>query len=62
MDKGRRGGQPMWILLTNVDIIKGFLFVLDLFKGSFGPFNAYLVVLGLFLPNTEKKKLKKYLQ
>ena len=40
-----RGGEPMWIL--------GFLYVLGLFKGSFGRFNAYLVVFGIFLPKTE---------
>ena len=31
------------------------------FKGSFGIFNAYCVVFGLFLPKTEEK-IKKYLQ
>ena len=34
------------------------MYVLGLFEGSFGLFNAYLVVFGLFLPKTEEKKLK----
>ena len=33
-------------------------YVLGLFKGIFGLFNAYLVVFGLFLPKTEEKNLK----
>ena len=37
------------------------LYVLGLFKGIFGLFNAYLVVFGLFLPKTVKK-IKKYPQ
>ena len=31
------------------------MYVVGLFKGSFGLFNAYLVVFGLFLPKTEEK-------
>ena len=46
MDKGIGGGVRQWR--------KGFLYVLGPFKGSFGRFNAYLVVIGLFLPKTEK--------
>jgi hypothetical protein len=46
MDKGRGGGVRQWG--------KGFLYVLGLFEGSFGLFYAYLVVIGLFLPKTEK--------
>ena len=34
----------------------GELYVLGLFEGSFGLFNAYLVVFGLFLPKTEEKR------
>ena len=45
MEKGRGGGT------TNVD--KDFLYVLDFLKGSYGLFNAYLVVFGLFLPKKE---------
>ena len=29
-----------------------------IFKGSFGLFDAYLVVFGLFIPKTEKKYLQ----
>ena len=31
-----------------------FVFLLGLFEGSFGLFNAYLVVYGKFLPKTEE--------
>ena len=48
MDKGRGGGSD------NVD--KVFLYVLGLFESSFGLFNAYFVVFGLFLPKTEENK------
>ena len=41
----RGGGQPLCIRI---------LYVLVLFKGSFGLFNAYLVAFGLFLPKTEE--------
>ena len=34
------------------------MYVLGLFKGSFGLFNEYLVVFGLFLPKTEETKFK----
>ena len=44
------------------------MYVLGLFEGSFGLFNAYFVVFGLFLPKTEvklkipkKNYLKKYI-
>ena len=36
------------------------MYVLGLFEGSFGLFNAYLVVFGLFLPKTEEKNLNTY--
>ena len=42
-DEGR---QPMWIMI---------FYVLGLFKGSFGLFNAYWVVFGLYLYKTEEK-------
>ena len=47
----------MWIRVegegsNNVD--KDFCNVLDLFEGSFGLCNAYLVVFGLFLPKKEE--------
>ena len=46
----------MWIRVEggsdNVD--KDFLYILNLFKGSVGPLNAYLVVFGLILPKTEE--------
>ena len=45
MDKGKAGGSD------NVDT--DFVYVLGLFKGSFGLFNAYLVVFCLFLPKKE---------
>ena len=32
------------------------MYVLGLFKSSFGLFNAYLVVFGLFLPKRKEKK------
>ena len=35
--------------------IRIFVYVLGFFKGSFGLFNAYLVLFGLFLPKTEEK-------
>ena len=38
----------------------GFLYVLGLFEASFGLFNAYLVVFGLFLPKTEEEKKNTY--
>ena len=41
------GGQKMWI---------GFLYLLGLFRGSKGHFNAYSVVFGLFQPKTEDIK------
>ena len=41
---------------TNVD--QAFLYVLGIFKGGFGLFNAYLVVFGLFLPKTEEKNYR----
>ena len=50
--KTRGGG------VRQCDFFFGFLllYFLSLFKGSFGLFNAYLIVIGLFLPRTEDKK------
>ena len=39
----------------------GFLYVLGLFKGSFGLFNAYLLYLAYFYAK-QKKNILKYLQ
>ena len=45
----KEGDQAMWIRI----------FVCFMpFKGQFWTFNAYLVVFGLFLPKTGKKKFK----
>ena len=52
VDKGGRG-WPMWISFGSDNVDTDFLYVLGLFKGSFGLFIAYLVVFGLFVPNTE---------
>ena len=48
----------MWIGVEggSGNVNRDFLYVLGLFEGSFGFFNAYLVVFGLFLPKTEEEK------
>ena len=40
---------------------QGFLYVLGLFKGSFGLCNAYLVVFGLFFTQNYRKLKKIYI-
>ena len=42
----------MWFKMEHPNVDNDFLYVLGLFKGIFGLFNAYLVVFGIFLPKT----------